>query len=309
MWRSLLASSEYKALSICHHNPELIVYVLSWSRLSVIRWLGSRINKPHRMNWGGGQVSCAFNYFGLVQVIIVDYSLTTESHISLIKEDQAFLAESASHQDGTSLRLLHRCGRCRAFRARSSCVNDSWSRGSGTDTALEVVSVYLLCTTETGCWALCVVIIGQGTLRWLSIVTIPCRAHRWALEPNQRACWTNFGETIWHVCLLETSWSSNLRRLVRDLGRAHSFPVHTLEERMTLDLFNAVKANSQRRVLRQKLLDQIFCLWVNVLLEANFVALLNVLISVKIRSTFKWGYTTKELVKDDTKWPVVTGIT
>ena len=41
-------------------------------------------------------------------MVIVEDALTIERHVSLVEEDQTFLAEGTSHQDGTRLCLLGR---------------------------------------------------------------------------------------------------------------------------------------------------------------------------------------------------------
>jgi hypothetical protein len=95
--------------------------------------------------------------------------------------------------------------------------------------------------------------------------------------------------------------------IVRRLAASNCGPVNALEIFVALDFLNAVEADSKGRVLSEEATDQIFGLGVDRRLrELDFLALLDVVIRVKVRSSLKRRYPVEELVQDDSERPVVT---
>ena len=79
-----------------------------------------------------------------------------------------------------------------------------------------------------------------------------------------------------------------MRWVVRDLTGADGRPLNAFEPRVLLDLLDIFVADSHSRLFGQKLLDQIFGLGINFRIrEVNFMALLNVMVGFKIRSTLE----------------------
>ena len=74
-----------------------------------------------------------------------------------------------------------------------------------------------------------------------------------------------------------------MRWVVRNLVGADGRPLNTLKPRVLLDLLNVAEADSQSRLLREKLLDQIFGLRVYFrICEVNLMALLNIVVGFQV---------------------------
>ena len=75
---------------------------------------------------------------------------------------------------------------------------------------------------------------------------------------------------------------------------------------MALDLVNAAEAEPKRWLLNEQLTYQVLGLFIDVrLFECDLLALLNVVVGFEVRSAFEGSRSTKQLIQDDTKGPVV----